>query len=287
MRARRARSSLAMADKYSHGGRQIAVTKQLEALLQVYFPEETEANRLRCAAEENAGDQTSIPVFCCSVALPGIKAGLHVFEPRYRLMMRRCIESGQKKFGMCLSPSCEYGTVLRILDYEQLPDGRSRIDCIGEDRFKVIEWGEKDGYSIAKVEWLTDMDEGDTDGNAASATEEVRGGLSRALPPSVVSQLEDVLGAMPDRPNDKEFVYWAASALSAIGLLAHDKLYWLAFGDAIEVVSTVTADTRTGRPLFEWQAATDDRALLRQSHAERVRVLKMYTDVLVASARDP
>jgi Lon protease-like protein len=33
---------------------------------------------------------------------PGIPMSLHVFEPRYRLMVRRCMESGFARFGMCV-----------------------------------------------------------------------------------------------------------------------------------------------------------------------------------------
>lgn len=42
-----------------------------------------------------------IPIFVCTVAYPGMPCPLHVFEPRYRLMMRRCVETGTRKFGMC------------------------------------------------------------------------------------------------------------------------------------------------------------------------------------------
>ena len=41
-----------------------------------------------------------IPVFVCTVSLPGIPCPLHVFEPRYRLMVRRAMESGAREFGM-------------------------------------------------------------------------------------------------------------------------------------------------------------------------------------------
>lgn len=42
-----------------------------------------------------------IPVFVCTMTLPGIPCPLHVFEPRYRLMIRRCMETGTRQFGMC------------------------------------------------------------------------------------------------------------------------------------------------------------------------------------------
>lgn len=33
---------------------------------------------------------------------------LHVFEPRYRLMIRQCMESGRRQFGMCGVVDDEY-----------------------------------------------------------------------------------------------------------------------------------------------------------------------------------
>lgn len=54
-------------------------------------------------------------------AFPGMPCDLHVFEPRYRLMMRRVMQSGRKRFGMCLPTEegfAEYGTVLEITDFE-------------------------------------------------------------------------------------------------------------------------------------------------------------------------
>lgn len=43
-----------------------------------------------------------IPVFVCTMSFPCIPCPLHIFEPRYRLMMRRCMESGTREFGMCV-----------------------------------------------------------------------------------------------------------------------------------------------------------------------------------------
>lgn len=42
-----------------------------------------------------------IPIFVCVLALPQCTCPLHVFEPRYRLMMRRALESQSRTFGMC------------------------------------------------------------------------------------------------------------------------------------------------------------------------------------------
>ena len=42
----------------------------------------------------------AIPVFVCTIAASNIPCPLHIFEPRYRLMIRRAMESGTRAFGM-------------------------------------------------------------------------------------------------------------------------------------------------------------------------------------------
>lgn len=42
-----------------------------------------------------------VPIFVCTMSFPNIPCPLHVFEPRYRLMIRRCMEVGAREFGMC------------------------------------------------------------------------------------------------------------------------------------------------------------------------------------------
>jgi Lon protease-like protein len=49
----------------------------------------------------NAPTTFEVPVFVCVLALPHCSCPLHVFEPRYRLMMRRTIETESRTFGMC------------------------------------------------------------------------------------------------------------------------------------------------------------------------------------------
>jgi len=106
-------------------------------------------------------DQTNIiPVFVCTLAFPSVPCPLHVFEPRYRLMIRRVMESGARQFGMCIGTRenkySDYGTMLEIRDIQYFDDGRSVVDTIGGRRFKVLSRDMKDGYNIAKVEWVQD-----------------------------------------------------------------------------------------------------------------------------------
>ncbi|XP_034738886.1 LON peptidase N-terminal domain and RING finger protein 1 isoform X2 [Etheostoma cragini] len=102
-----------------------------------------------------------IPIFVCTVAYPGLPCPLHIFEPRYRLMMRRCMETGTKKFGMCSYEHgkgfADYGCMLEIHSLELLPDGRSFVDAVGGSRYKVLKRGQRDGYHTADIEYLEDL----------------------------------------------------------------------------------------------------------------------------------
>lgn len=123
--------------------------------------------------KENDDLRDWLPVFVCTLAFPTRECPLHVFEPRYRLMMRRAISSGIRRFGMCVPVQRQLenpdmvtskgyssvGTVLYIREIRMLPDGRSLIDCIGEKRFKVLECSERDGYNVARVEDIEESDE--------------------------------------------------------------------------------------------------------------------------------
>ncbi|XP_023846184.1 LON peptidase N-terminal domain and RING finger protein 1 isoform X3 [Salvelinus sp. IW2-2015] len=101
-----------------------------------------------------------IPIFVCTVAYPGVPCPLHIFEPRYRLMMRRCMETGTRKFGMCSYEHgkgfADYGCMLEIHSLEVLPDGRSYVDCVGGSRFRVLKRGQRDGYHTADIEYMED-----------------------------------------------------------------------------------------------------------------------------------
>jgi len=104
--------------------------------------------------------RNEVPVFICTVSFPNIPCPLHVFEPRYRLMIRRAMESGTREFGMCINDPnnafANYGTMLEIRDVQYFADGRSVVDTIGSRRFVVVERGCTDGYSTAIVEFLSD-----------------------------------------------------------------------------------------------------------------------------------
>ncbi len=85
-----------------------------------------------------------------------------LFNYRYRLMLRRCVESSNPRFGMVLpgrgvgNPGIaglmEYGTMLEIKSIQMLPDGRSMVETMGSYRFKLLESGSLDGYTVGRTE---------------------------------------------------------------------------------------------------------------------------------------
>lgn len=108
----------------------------------------------------------STPLFVLTLAFPHMPTILHIFEPRYRLMIRRCMESGQARFGMVLhsqDPSgpapgmSRYGTMLEIKTIQMLPDGRSMIETVGSYRFRVLDCGSLDGYTVGHIERIDDV----------------------------------------------------------------------------------------------------------------------------------
>ncbi|KAG8144594.1 hypothetical protein E2320_013078 [Naja naja] len=90
----------------------------------------------------------NVPIFVCTMAYPTVPCPLHIFEPCYRLMVRRCMETGTRQFGMCIRDPvkgfADYGCILEIRNIEVFSDGRSVLKGVGKRRFKV--YGEDSEY---------------------------------------------------------------------------------------------------------------------------------------------
>ncbi|KAM4797084.1 LON peptidase N-terminal domain and RING finger protein 2 isoform 2-T2 [Rhinophrynus dorsalis] len=133
-----------------------------EELLTRYLPEElTERKKIYDEEiRELSNLNKDVPIFVCTMAFPTIPCPLHVFEPRYRLMIRRSMETGTKQFGMCIADElkgfADYGCMLQVRDVKFFPDGRSVVDTVGLSRFKVLSHGQRDGYNTANIEYLED-----------------------------------------------------------------------------------------------------------------------------------
>jgi len=101
-----------------------------------------------------------IPLFPLEVVLfPGTPLPLHIFEPRYKLMIRRCVEI-RREFGVILARSdgtagvgCTAEIVKVVKRYE---DGRMDILTMGQTPYRVLEVFDQQPYLEAAVEFLED-----------------------------------------------------------------------------------------------------------------------------------
>lgn len=148
----------------------IAPSILLGKILDGLYPETASSRTLLAKNEEVCGEDMKVPLFVCTPSFPGMPTFLHIFEPRYRLMIRRVMETSEKKFGMLLHNPCretqgslgpvgfyEYGTMLQIINMHRLPNEHILIETIGLSRFRVVKYGIRDEYTIGKIEPIDDI----------------------------------------------------------------------------------------------------------------------------------
>src|SRR5215831_15238826 len=108
----------------------------------------------------------NIPLFPLNTVLfPGGVLPLRIFEPRYLDMVKRCMREGNA-FGVVLIRSGnetqstvathDVGTLARIVDFDQLPDGLLGITTRGTQRFRACEKHvQDDGLHVGQIQLLS------------------------------------------------------------------------------------------------------------------------------------
>jgi len=101
-----------------------------------------------------------LPLFPLNVVLlPGADLPLHIFEPRYREMVRECLDS-EAPFGVLLAlPNgiAGIGCTAEILEVtKRYPDGRSDILTVGRLPFRVVELFDNEPLLRGEVDFLED-----------------------------------------------------------------------------------------------------------------------------------
>ncbi len=103
-----------------------------------------------------------IPLFPLNVVLlPGAALPLHIFEPRYRAMVKNCLEE-KSEFGILLSlPKgvARVGCTAEILNVaKRYEDGRMDILTAGRAPFRVVELLTEDPLLEGHVDYLEDRE---------------------------------------------------------------------------------------------------------------------------------
>lgn len=153
-------------------------------------------------------DLQRLPLFLLPLsALPGEEVPLHVFEPRYRALVRHCMDSGSE-FGVLLvddEGAREIGCAVRIdrIAHEH-EDGRLEIVTTGTRRFALAGEVEEDAFPEAPVTWVVDEPQSPHDEDAGD-----EGALA------LFAELaERVTGSVPDLGDEGETSFRIAARVA-------------------------------------------------------------------------
>ena len=109
-----------------------------------------------------------VPLFPLHTVLcPGIALPLHIFEPRYRALVRRCLATESpfgvvwirdgREVGAGMIAIASMGTFAEIREADRLADGRFDLVAVGTGRFRVEEvFTDREPYLVARVEPVED-----------------------------------------------------------------------------------------------------------------------------------
>jgi len=167
------------------------------------------------------------------VLLPSVFLPLHLFEHRYRRLIRDCL-AGSHEFGVVLiergsevgggEVRSDVGTVARVLEARELDDGRWAVGAVGTRRIRVLEWLDDDPYPRAEIEdWDDVVDEGAAATSDAEALAPVVSALRRVL--ALASELGDpAADATQEISADPSLASFQIAALSPIGPMDRQSL---------------------------------------------------------------
>jgi len=169
---------------------------------------------------------TELPVFPLPVVLfPGVPLPLHIFEPRYRRMLKD-IRMTNNLFAVAyfdpmgatdaVPPAGHVGCVAEVTETQEFPDGRSNILTLGVVRFRIESYVERgDPYLVAKIDYFEDHEEDEA--ALAGLTKEVAEAFTRIA--QAVRTINDERTSLPDisntEPQRLSFLVAAAMEIEA------------------------------------------------------------------------
>jgi len=141
---------------------------------------------------------------------------LHIFESRYRIMLRSVLET-DSMFGIIkLDPNTKnmanIGCCAQVIKHHTAEDGRSNIITLGQQRFQVLEIIRSTPFYTAMVTWITD-DNIDNLQKLDSLKDSVTEALSDVI--NLTGKLTNTKNKVPDKlPNNPmELSFWIGAHL--------------------------------------------------------------------------
>ncbi len=203
-------------------------------------------------------ETVELPLFPLNTVLfPGQLLPLHIFEERYRLMIRRCLAE-DTMFGVVLirhgaevgqtAEPHEIGTVARIVESTHLANGTLDITTVGVERFRIRRLLHDQPYLRGEVESFP-IDAVD-DPETVRLTGRVRQQVGRYI--ELIAQavgLKIQVGEMPEAP--QQVGYLAAIAMQ---IDSHEKQALLGSNTLTEILSREGDLLRREVALLTWMA---------------------------------
>ena len=141
---------------------------------------------------------------------------LHIFEPRYRMLLRT-VMAEDRRFGVVRwdpqeQRMADVGCCAEIIHCQSQEDDRSNIVTMGQQRFRVLDIVREAPFRVGLVSWIEDKPHPDHDGLKALATE-VRTALRDVLELTgkLVGKPAVVPSDLPDLP--RELSFWIGAHL--------------------------------------------------------------------------
>ncbi|KGG03078.1 Uncharacterized protein EU99_1271 [Prochlorococcus marinus str. MIT 9321] len=141
---------------------------------------------------------------------------LHIFESRYRIMLKTVLESdsmfGVIKWDSSTKSMANIGCCAQIIKHQTAEDGRSNIVTLGQQRFQVLEIIRSTPFYSAMVSWISD-DNTENFQKLDFLKEQVTVALSDVI--NLTSKLTNTRNNLPDKlpDNPMELSFWIGAHL--------------------------------------------------------------------------
>lgn len=167
-----------------------------------------------------------LPLFPLNTVLfPGVRTPLHVFEDRYRALVRdllavpdpkdrilgtTAIREGYEVGNHGNQSLHRTGTVMQLSEHERYDDGRFDIEVVGRGRFRIEEIETDGEYAVGLVEMVPEPDEGRTD--PALQTEADRTLATFEVYRQRLSEMRGDLVLAGELPRDPTYLSWSLAS---------------------------------------------------------------------------
>ena len=150
------------------------------------------------------------------VLFPNEVLPLHIFESRYRIMLKSVLETdslfGVIKWDPSSKSMANIGCCAHVIKHQTTDDGRSNIITIGQQRFQILEIIRSTPYYSAMVSWIDDKNT-----ENLNDLDTLRDSVTKALNDVVTltSKLTNSQKVLPDKlpSNPMELSFWIGAHL--------------------------------------------------------------------------